>query len=134
MNLNKATVCIQARKDFGACYDFYTQKLGMVAVYGDRNGPYVSLATDAKTPACMGLFLAKNRTYYNGYTLPKEDTQPDTICLSIPTDDIHVDYARLKEAGVEFMGEPQLIEGWGVTTTLFRDPEGNLLELTNGTA
>ena len=37
----------------------------------------------------------------------------------------------LKEAGVQFLSEPQLIEDWGMRCTYFRDPEGNLFELND---
>jgi len=47
----------------------------------------------------------------------------------IPSDNVDEDYKRLKEAGVEFLGEPQTIEDWGMRCVYFRDPEGNLLSL-----
>lgn len=52
--------------------------------------------------------------------------QPDTIELSIPSDDFEEDYKPLKEAGVEFIGEPKSIEAWGIRFVFFRDPKGNL--------
>ena len=51
MRIDRVTAGVQVRKDFGKCFDFYTQKLGLVAIYGDRNGPYASFASyDAGVP------------------------------------------------------------------------------------
>ena len=49
----------------------------------------------------------------------------------IPSDDLDKDYQRLKEAGVNFLSEPQFIEDWGMRFVCFRDPEGNLFELND---
>jgi len=64
----------------------------------------------------------------DNYKPPTAFTQPDTITLSIPTDDIEDDYKRLKEAGVEFIGSPDSKE-MNSKSVKFRDTEGNLLEL-----
>ena len=135
MQFNKTTVRILVRKDYAACFDFYTKTLGLVATYGDRSGPYTSLAVKAGEPACLSLFAAANMPLYKGYVLPSGNTAADPVEICIPTDDVDADYKRLKAAGVEFIGEPQIIEDWGgVRTVLFRDPEGNLLELSDGEA
>lgn len=70
---------------------------------------------------------------FEGYQQPSTKNQPDTIVGMIPSDDIDKDYIRLKSAGVKFIGEPQYIEEWGMRCVYFRDPEGNLFELTDGT-
>ena len=44
MKFNETTIRILVRKDYGACFDFYTEKIGLIPVWGDRNGPYTSFA------------------------------------------------------------------------------------------
>ena len=44
MRFGETTIRVLVRKDYGACFDFYTEKMGLVAVWGDRNGPYTSFA------------------------------------------------------------------------------------------
>ncbi|MCL2446040.1 MAG: hypothetical protein FWD06_04675 [Oscillospiraceae bacterium] len=44
MNIHRITAGVQVRHDFSACYDFYTQQLGLFPIYGDHNGPYTSNA------------------------------------------------------------------------------------------
>ena len=131
MRFSKATIRILVRKDYGTCFDFYTiqKKIGLVAVWGDRNGPYTSFAVKEGVPPCFAIFAGANMTMFNGYERPQVNTQPDVAV--IPSDDLNKDYQRLKEAGVRFLSEPQLIEDWGMRCTYFRDPEGNLFELND---
>lgn len=68
---------------------------------------------------------------FQGYTQPNVGAQSDAVVAVIPTLDLDGDYLRLKEAGVQFLGEPQRIKEWGMRCTYFRDPEGNLFELND---
>ncbi|WP_321382930.1 hypothetical protein [uncultured Enterococcus sp.] len=52
MKFDKMTTRILVRKDYGACFDFYTEKLGLIPVWGDRKGPYTSI-----------IKIAYNRSY-----------------------------------------------------------------------
>jgi len=129
MKFKEATITILVRKDYGACFDFYTQKLGLVPVWGDRNGPWTGFGVKEGEEPCLAIFAADAHSAYKGYTQPSATTQPDTISFGIPSDNVDEDYKRLKEAGVEFIGEPQTIEDWGTRCVYFRDPEGNLISL-----
>lgn len=131
MNFNETTIRILVRKNYGECFDFYTEKIGLVAVWGDRNGPYTSFAVSQDAPPCFAIFAGEAMTMFPGYEQPKSSTQSDTVVAVIPTLDLEGDYLRLKEAGVPFLSEPQYMEAWGMHCTYFRDPEGNLFELNN---
>jgi catechol 2,3-dioxygenase-like lactoylglutathione lyase family enzyme len=134
MRFNEMTVRILVRKDYPACFDFYTKKLGLVPTWGDRSGPYTSFAVKEGAPPCFAIFAGANMGMFSGYKHPDGNTQPDTIVAVIPTDDLDKDYRQMKEAGVEFLSEPQLIEEWGMRCTYFRDPEGNLFELNDASS
>lgn len=131
MYFNKATVRVIVRKDYGECYDFYTQKLGLTPVYGDRNGPYTDFTAKPGEPPCFGMFAGFGMTAANGYVQPAENSQPDTLICIIPSDDLAADYERLRAKGVEFLAPPQKIDAWGMTVMYFRDPEGNLFEIND---
>lgn len=131
MNFHETTLRILVRKNYGECYDFYTKKLGLTAIWGDRNGPYTSFSTDNHAEPCFAIFAGEAMSLFQGYEQPIANTQPDTITAIIPTLDLDADYFRLKEAGVIFLSEPQYIEAWGMRCTYFRDPEGNLFELND---
>ena len=126
MRFNETTVRVLVRKDYGECFDFYTEKIGLVAVWGDRNGPYTSFAVSEDAQPCFAIFAGANMPMFKGYTQPGRSSQPDTVVAIIPTDDLDKDFRQMKDAGVEFLGEPQKIEEWGMRCTYFRDPEGNL--------
>lgn len=133
MEFNEITIRILVRKNYGECFDFYTKKIGLVAVWGDRNGPYTSFAISEDTPPCFAIFSGDAMPMFQGYEQPCGNAQPDTVVAVVPTRNLDDDYLRLKEAGVEFLGEPQHIEAWGMRCTYFRDPEGNLFELNDAT-
>ena len=133
MNFKKITSRILVRKDYGACFDFYTEKLGLVPVWGDRNSGYTNFAIKEGEEPCIAMFSGSGLSEVKGYTQPEKTAQSDTAMVFIPSDNFEEDYKRLKDAGVEFFGEPQLFESWGgPTSVFFRDPEGNLLELSDG--
>jgi len=131
MKFDKATIRVLVRNNYGLCYDFYTGKLGLVAVWGDRNGPYTAFSVAEGEPPCFAIFNGSNMSMFAGYEQPQGNAQPDTITAVIPSEDLDKDYQRLKEAGVQFLNAPQLIEAWGMRCTYFRDPEGNLFELND---
>lgn len=131
MKFNEITIRILVRNNYGECFDFYTNKIGLVPVWGDRNGPYTSFATSSDATPCFAIFTGEAMSMFQGYMQPQSDEQPDTVVAVIPTDDLDGDYLRLKQAGVVFLGEPQYIESWGMRCTYFRDPEGNLFELND---
>jgi len=129
MNFNKLAVTINVWKDYGACFDFYTEKLGLIPDWGDRNSKWTSFKVEEGAPPCLAIFDATlMEKGDDAYIAPKALTQPDTITLTIPTDDIERDYKQLKDAGVEFIGSPQSKE-MASKSVKFRDTEGNLLEL-----
>ena len=131
MNFAETTLRVLVRKDYGACYDFYTEKLGLLPVWGDRNGPYTSFAVEEGAAPCFAIFAGENMPLSQGYVQPQTVGQADSIVGVIPSLDLDGDYQRLKDAGVVFLGEPQHIAEWGMRCTYFRDPEGNLFELND---
>lgn len=131
MQFDKTTIRILVRKNYEECFDFYTEKMGLVAVWGDRNGPYTSFAINKDAPPCFAIFDGEAMSMFQGYTQPAGNVQPDTVVAVIPTTDLDKDSLRLKQAGVRFLSEPQHIEAWGMRCTYFRDPEGNLFELND---
>lgn len=131
MKFEETTIRVLVRKNYGECFDFYTEKMGLIPVWGDRNGLYTSFAASNDAQPCFAIFNGAAMAMFKGYKIPNTTIQPDTVEGVIPTVNLDMDYLRLKEAGVEFLGEPQFIEEWGMRCTYFRDPEVNLLELND---
>jgi len=129
MNLSKIGFRILV-KDFQKCFDFYTEKLDLQVAFGDRNGPYAEFVSKEDGKHCFAMFLAENQKMYKGYTDLNNPKGFDQVTYIIPTDDINKDYEILKERGVEFLGEVQTIPEWEMRCAYFRDPEGNLWEIS----
>jgi catechol 2,3-dioxygenase-like lactoylglutathione lyase family enzyme len=129
MNLSAIGVRVLVN-DFQKCFDFYTQKLGFEVYWGDRNGPFTAFKADGIDKPCFSIFLARNQHMYQGYVPLTGTGRTDQVIYVIPTDNLEEDYQALKAKGVCFMGEPQTIRDWQMRCVYFRDPEGNLFELS----
>jgi hypothetical protein len=106
MRFNETTIRVLVRKNYGECFDFYTEKIGLVPVWGDRNGPYTSFAASKDAPPCFAIFKAANMSLFKGYEQSNGSRLADTVVAVIPSEDLDKDYQRLKETGVQFLGEP----------------------------
>ena len=49
--------------------------------------------------------------------------------IAFDVTDIDGEYERLKAAGVEFLSEPQSLDGVGLRSVYMRDPDGNIVEM-----
>lgn len=116
-------------EDFKACFDFYTEKLGLHVNWGHRDGTFASFSAPGDDKPCFSMFMVKHQGMYKGYAAPVGTGRKDQAVYVIPTDDVDGDYRTLGERGVVFMGEPQTIKEWYMRCVYFRDPEGNLFEL-----
>ena len=117
-------------EDFPACYDFYTEKLGFKVTWGSRNGPYASFGNASDGEPVFAIFLKKDMKEYTHYEPAVGSGHKDSVILCIPCEDVDIEYNRLKELGVHFMGEPMTIENWYMRCVYLRDPEGNIIELS----
>ena len=102
-------------EDLNNLLPFYRDVLGLAVgletpgfvLLGDPNGPAIALGThsDVHGPAA----------------------DPARHIVGFETDDIRGEAQRLKDAGVEFVEEPN--DQGPVAVATFKDPEGNLLQL-----
>jgi catechol 2,3-dioxygenase-like lactoylglutathione lyase family enzyme len=117
-----------------ACLDldglarWYCDAFGMkVVAHNDtpRRGVLLGFEESLRGPALLELAAATQPG-------PRPSTfgrsQPGLRHVAIRVDDFERAYARLKELGVEFTTEPHEAMGGG-RTVLFRDPEGNELQI-----
>jgi len=79
MRFNETTIRVLVRKNYSECFDFYTEKIGLVAIWGDRNGPYTSFAVSKDAPPCFAIFAGANMSMFQGYMQPESSAQPDTV-------------------------------------------------------
>jgi predicted enzyme related to lactoylglutathione lyase len=100
---------------------FYEQVTGQPARWATED--FAELVTPAGT-----LAIASARTiemFGAGAAVPASN---HTVIIEFRVDDVDRDYARLQGLVAEFVQEPTTMP-WGNRSTLFRDPDGNLVNL-----
>jgi len=134
MNISRITAGVQVRGDYGACFDFYVEKIGLVPIYGDRNGPYTSFANSKEEAPFFALYEANDAAgRVAEYEVPANTASSDTLTAVFHTMDFEADYNRLQKAGVAFIGKRNFADvGADFSLAFFRDTEGNLLSLEDG--
>lgn len=115
-------------KDYDKCFKFYTEMLGLEAVFNIEN--------------CYGSFkvaegiegLAIFTSDFMAPAVGNADKSQPTDCrekmmVSFEVTDVDETYQALKAKGIEFINEPTDMPGWGMRTVHLRDLEENLIEL-----
>jgi catechol 2,3-dioxygenase-like lactoylglutathione lyase family enzyme len=112
-------------KNQDSAIDFYTRKLGFVVVEDVPFGPkrWVTL----RLPDDPVLSIALNLAASDGELALVGKQAGSQPLLSIATDDCLGEYRRMKDAGVEFHGEPQA-QPYG-TGVMLEDLYGNKIYL-----
>ena len=117
--------------DIPVLYDFYTEKLGFKVYWGDRDGSYVSFGESDSDKPAFAIFLKSGMKEYPEYAPLPEQPKADHVVYCTGADDVDVVYEELKAKGVEFMSAPRNMPGWFMRCVYFRDPEGNLFEISS---
>lgn len=114
--------------DFKKMYDFYKDILGYEVHWGTRDGSYASFKVEGTDEPSFAIYI-KDYSYYDGYSDIGNQTKSDYVVLCMNQPDVDEYYNYLKSKGVTFIGEPRDIYAWYCRVALFRDPEGNLIEI-----
>lgn len=101
--------------------EFYEQVTGLSARWGNRE--FAELVTPAGT-----LAIASARTIEMFGAAAARPADNHTVIIEFRVDDVDGEYNRLKNVALEFVQEPTTML-WGNRSILFRDPDGNLVNL-----
>ena len=130
MRINRVTATVQVKGDYRKCYAFYTEKVGLIPIYGDCDGPYTSFSNSKDGEPFFAMYcshdLAKRTP---GYIVSEHAASTDTLSAVFHTDDFEAEFKRMQEAGIEL--ERVDMEG-EFNMAIFSDPEGNALSLEDG--
>ena len=115
-------------KDYKTCLDFYSSVLGLEITFTSDIDEYAELTNrDVK----LTLLSQKKASGHFGFgTDFAFEPKNDGVALSFRVKDIHEACEYLKAKNVEIVSPPCSFADWGVTAALTRDPDGNLIELT----
>ena len=117
-------------EDTAKLYDFYTEKLGFKVTWGDRGGRYISFSEADNDKTAIAVFSKAGMKDYDGYVPMSENGNSDRVVCCTGAEDVDAVYAELKSRSVAFIGEPRDIPEWFMRCVYFRDPEGNLFEIS----
>jgi len=113
--------------NFEACEKFYKDTLGLKVKSTDEGFVAFELEGDQEL-ALMSLEGATQMISEDAILLAKEG--PHRILLAFSVEDTDKTYNELKAKGVEFVKLPTT-QPWGQRTAYFKDPEGNLWEISH---
>ncbi len=115
-------------RDYDSCFRFYTEKLGMKALWGAPGDVYATLALDGGGEiALFNSDLMADALGNSGLPIPQNSREKSMIVLEV--EDVDRVYADLKNKGVEFHNTPHDRTDWGLRCVHLYDPEGNLIEM-----
>jgi lactoylglutathione lyase len=114
-------------EDFGACFRFYRDVLGLLPQVDDEAGPYgkLSLPGDGAAIALQSReHLALSAPWLRART---DAAGSDSALLVLKVDDLDAVVAGLRARGAELLAEPET-QWERLRVAYLRDPEGNLVE------
>ena len=117
-------------EDYDKCLEFYRDILGLKVVMISGVDRYVELSEGVTklTIMCRG----KIPEYFGSQTPVSFGQRDDAIAISFSVKDVDEACKYLENKGVEIVSQPWNFVDWGVKLALVRDPEGNLVELVQG--
>ena len=115
-------------KDYETCFNFYTEKLGLEAVFNIESC-YGSFKV-AEGIEGLAIFTSDLMSPAVGNTDKSQPTDcREKMMVSFEVENVDETFKTLSAKGVEFINQPTDMPGWGMRVVHLRDPEENLIEL-----
>jgi catechol 2,3-dioxygenase-like lactoylglutathione lyase family enzyme len=114
-------------KDYGKCFEFYTEKLGFEAAFD--LGVYASFKV-AEGIEGLAIFVSDLMAPAVGNADKSQPTDcREKMMVSFEVENVDETYKALLAKDVTFINQPTDMPGWGMRVVHLRDPEENLIEL-----
>jgi lactoylglutathione lyase len=123
---NKVNAVVLLVNKFDECVEFYSDTIGLEVK--DKDTGFVSFKLDGHELALMEVSVAAEM-------ISKEAIQSGTdgvnrVLLATFVENTEKTYNELKTKGVQFI-KPPTKQPWGQITANFKDPEGNIWEISH---
>ncbi len=112
--------------DVAGMASFYARLVGTTVVLNDY---YVEVPTGALS---VGFSKCRFTECSRAGDAQVRDVPSGDVILDFRVDDVDVEFARIDRLGVEWVLEPTT-QPWGNRSMVFRDPEGNLVNVYSRT-
>jgi predicted enzyme related to lactoylglutathione lyase len=112
--------------DVAGMASFYARLVGTTVVLNDY---YVEVPTGALS---VGFSKCRFTECSGAGDAQVRDVPSGDVILDFRVDDVDVEFARIDRLGVEWVLEPTT-QPWGNRSMVFRDPEGNLVNVYSRT-
>jgi catechol 2,3-dioxygenase-like lactoylglutathione lyase family enzyme len=123
----KVNAIVLLVKDFDKCMNFYKDMLNLKVKNKDEGFVAFELEGDQEI-AVMSLEAASKMISRDAIDPGKQGTH--RILLAMFVQDTDKTYKELRAKGVDFV-KPPTTQPWGQRTAYFRDPDGNLWEISH---
>lgn len=115
-------------KDYRKCFNFYTQQLGLEAVW-DIENCYASFKV-AEGIEGFALFTSDLMAPVIGNTEKAHSIEyREKSMISFEVNNVDESYQAFLAKGIEFINKPMDMHEWGMRVVHLYDPEENLIEL-----
>ena len=118
--------------EYEACFFFYRDTLGFAVGYGSEKEDYASFQTRNAVVAINKRWMIAEVA--GTMDLPVAVASQDRVLLHFQVDNVDQTVAELRAKGVVIVREPTDRPTWGSRTAHFRDPDGTLIEISQGLA
>ena len=114
-------------RDYGEAFRFWRDTVGLRVKLGDQEGPYADFDTG---PASLAIFSSSAMIQATDIDSGRGGRGADDVLLQMEVPDVDAAVGELESRGVRFITQPTDQPDWGIRVAHFRDPDGNLVELS----
>lgn len=119
-------------EDFDAMFHFFSEVMELEVGWGKPGDVYGSFKINGEV--AFAIFQADLMDKALDITVNQPRRMADTSVIVLEMDEIDTMTEHLKRKGIQFVTEPHDMPEWGNRCAHFRDPEGNLYEMSTSLA
>lgn len=115
-------------RDLEACTAFYRDQVGLILKHKEEDMSYFVFKNQEKPGVALVTMDSAVNLISESQVRPKEEAIHRTY-FAVFVEDVDKEYEELSAKGVRFV-KPPVTHPWGQRIAYFKDPEGNLWEIS----